>query len=589
MWRNASESGGQLLIPREKLAQHRRSLTDDEEAQAVEKPPLGHPYVQEQPNSSPQSSTLAIEAQLAKNTSIFTWQNLTYTVKNPSGPRVLLDNVHGWVKPGMLGALMGASGAGKTTLLDVLAQRKTEGKIEGSILVDGRPLPISFQRSAGYCEQQDVHEPYATVREALGFSALLRQSSDTPEPEKLRYVDIIIDLLELEDIADTLIGKPNAGWLNIEQRKRVTIRVELVAKPSILIFLDEPTSGIDGQSAFNIMRFLRKLASQGQAILGSIHQPSPQLFCQFDTLLLLAPGGKTVYFGEIGQNDNTLKEYFGRYGSPCPSHMNPAGHMIDVVSGRASGVDWHRVWLGSPEYQQSMAELDRLIQESVSTQPAANMGSDDDEYATSLWYQTRIVLRRMNIALSRNTNYVNNKIYLHIGLALFNGFSYWMTSDTVNDMHLRMLTIFVFMIVAPGVVKQLQPLFIERRNMYDARKEKARMYSWKAFVTALIVSEFPYLCVCGVLYFLCWYYAVEFPAASDKAGATLFVVVLYGFSYTGIGQFIAAYSPNAVFAALVNLFWLELLSPFVEFWSHMIRLFRSGGIGCTTSIPPLTW
>jgi ABC-type multidrug transport system ATPase subunit len=175
-----------------------------------------------------------------RNTSVFTWRNLSYVVKTPSGDRTLLDNVHGYVKPGMLGALMGSSGAGKTTLLDVLAQRKTDGTIHGEILVDGRPLPVSFQRSAGYCEQLDVHEPFATVREALEFSALLRQSRDTPREEKLAYVDTIIDLLELHDLEHTLIGRIGAG-LSVEQRKRVTIGVELVSKPSILIFLDEPT------------------------------------------------------------------------------------------------------------------------------------------------------------------------------------------------------------------------------------------------------------------------------------------------------------------------------------------------------------
>lgn len=93
------------------------------------------------------------DAQLIKNTSVFTWRNLRYTVNVPGGTRLLLDNVNGFIKPGTLGALMGSSGAGKTTLLDVLAQRKTEGTIEGEVHVDGRPLPVAFQRSAGYCEQ----------------------------------------------------------------------------------------------------------------------------------------------------------------------------------------------------------------------------------------------------------------------------------------------------------------------------------------------------------------------------------------------------------------------------------------------------
>jgi len=157
--------------------------------------------------------------------STFTWNNLDYYVPFHGEKKQLLDKVFGFVKPGNLVALMGASGAGKTTwvtlrvlhhsnsannghcrLLDVLAQRKDSGEIVGSILIDGRPQGISFQRTTGYCEQLDVHEKTATVREALVFSALLRQPSDVPYDEKINYVDHIINLLELSDISDALIG-----------------------------------------------------------------------------------------------------------------------------------------------------------------------------------------------------------------------------------------------------------------------------------------------------------------------------------------------------------------------------------------------
>jgi ATP-binding cassette subfamily G (WHITE) protein 2 (SNQ2) len=195
-------------------------------------------------------------------------------------------------QPGTLTALMGASGAGKTTLLDVLALRKDEGVVEGEIKVDGRPLGKSFKRTTGYVSQVDLHEPHQTVREALIFSALLRQPAEVPEEEKIAYVDTVIELLELTDIQNALIGENNVG-LGVEQRKRVTIAVELVAKP-VLLFLDEPTSGLDGQSSFNILRFLRKLADNGQSMLVTIHQPSALLFDQFDRLLLLAKGGHTV-------------------------------------------------------------------------------------------------------------------------------------------------------------------------------------------------------------------------------------------------------------------------------------------------------
>ncbi|KAL9602839.1 MAG: hypothetical protein Q9219_001534 [cf. Caloplaca sp. 3 TL-2023] len=576
-WKETSGKSGYLVIPRENTGKNEQLLekVDDLESQDKDRTATGAKLA---PLNSSTSSMdeKTIENQLISNTSVFTWKNLTYTVKTPSGDRVLLDNVQGWVKPGMLGALMGSSGAGKTTLLDVLAQRKTEGTITGSILVDGRPLSVSFQRSAGYCEQLDIHEPTATVREALEFSAMLRQSRDTPKEEKLKYVDTIVNLLEMQDIEHTLVGRTGAG-LSVEQRKRLTIGVELVAKPSILIFLDEPTSGLDGQAAFNTLRFLRKLAAVGQAVLVTIHQPSALLFKEFDTLLLLARGGKTVYFGDIGEEASTLKEYFARYGAPCPPDANPAEHMIDVVSGSASqGKDWNQVWLESPEYKSVTNEVDHIIKEAASKPPGTS--DDGHEFAMPLWQQIKLVTNRMNVALYRNTEYINNKFALHIGSALFNGFTFWKIGSSVQELQLKLFTIFNFIFVAPGVINQLQPLFIDRRDIYEVREKKSKMYSWIAFVTGLIVSEVPYLCICAVLYFAPWYYTVGFPTDSNKAGAVFFVMLFYEFIYTGIGQFIAAYAPNAVFASLVNPVVITVLVAFCgvlvpynslqEFWRY---------------------
>ena len=436
-WKPAGGKSGYLLIPREYAKQNQHNLAKDEEAQNSNADPVNEKS--SQPQSS-ESTDKEVENNLIRNTSVFTWKNLTYKVNTPGGERTLLNDVQGWVKPGQLGALMGSSGAGKTTLLDVLAQRKTEGTLQGSVMVDGRPLGVSFQRSAGYCEQVDVHEPLATVREALEFSALLRQDRNVPDKEKLAYVDTIISLLEMRDIENTLIGTSGAG-LSVEQRKRLTIGVELVSKPRILIFLDEPTSGLDGQAAFNIVRFLRKLADVGQAVLVTIHQPSAQLFLQFDTLLLLAKGGNTVYFGDIGENASTLKAYFERNGRPCPKEANPAEHMIDVVSGKGSKAkNWPKIWLESSEHEKNTQELDRIISDAAGKEPATD--DDENEFATSQWTQTKIVTKRMSTSLWRNTDYINNKVALHIGAALFNGFTYWMIDDSVGALQLRLFTVF---------------------------------------------------------------------------------------------------------------------------------------------------
>ncbi|KAJ1936557.1 ATP-binding cassette transporter snq2, partial [Linderina macrospora] len=238
------------------------------------------------------------EEQILKGTA-FTWKNVNYTVPVKGGERQLLDDISGYVKPGTMTALMGSSGAGKTTLLDALSQRKTIGKLDGDILMNGAKQTASFRRITGYAEQLDVHNPHSTVREALHFSAYLRQPASVSDEQKNADVEHVILLLGLSDIANCIVGESESGeGISLEQRKRLTIGVELVAKPKIL-FLDEPTSGLDAQASFTIITFLRRLAAEGQTILCTIHQPSSMLFQQFDRLLLLCRGGRTVYFGNL--------------------------------------------------------------------------------------------------------------------------------------------------------------------------------------------------------------------------------------------------------------------------------------------------
>lgn len=213
---------------------------------------------------------------------MFTWKDVEYTVPYQGGERKLLNKVNGYAKPGVMIALVGASGAGKSTLLNTLSQRQTTGVVSGEMFVDGKDLGKAFQRGTGFCEQMDLHDGTATIREALEFSAILRQDSKIPRQEKLDYVNKIIDLLELQDVQDALVSS-----LGVEQKKRVTIGVELAAKPSLLLFLDEPTSGLDSNSAYSIVTFLKKLAAAGQAIVCTIHQPSSVLIQQFDMILAL--------------------------------------------------------------------------------------------------------------------------------------------------------------------------------------------------------------------------------------------------------------------------------------------------------------
>jgi ABC-type multidrug transport system ATPase subunit/ABC-type multidrug transport system permease subunit len=377
---------------------------------------------------------------LQRQTSVFHWNNVSYEVKVKGETRQILNNVDGWVKPGTLTALMGVSGAGKTTLLDCLADRTSMGVITGEMLVDGNPRDTSFQRKTGYVQQQDLHLQTTTVREALNFSAVLRQPAHVPRAEKLAYVDEVIKLLEMEEYADAVIGVPGEG-LNVEQRKRLTIGVELAAKPPLLLFVDEPTSGLDSQTSWAILDLLEKLTKSGQAILCTIHQPSAMLFQRFDRLLFLAKGGKTVYFGDIGKNSKTMTSYFERNsGVPCPEEANPAEWMLEVIGaapGSTSDVDWHQAWRDSPEYAGVQGELQRLKADVKESTPVSNDPGSYREFAAPFSQQLVQVTHRVFQQYWRTPSYIYSKAALCVLVALFIGFVFFKAPNTQQGMQNR--------------------------------------------------------------------------------------------------------------------------------------------------------
>lgn len=212
-----------------------------------------------------------------------------------------------------------------------------------------------------------------------------------------------------------------SAGLNVEQRKRLTIGVELAAKPQLLLFLDEPTSGLDSQTSWAICDLMEKLTRSGQAILCTIHQPSAMLFQRFDRLLFLAKGGKTVYFGEVGENSSVLTEYFQRNGaSPCPPDANPAEWMLEVIGaapGSTTDIDWHQVWRNSPELVEVHRELATLKEERP--KQAAPAASPDDngsyeEFAAPFGEQFREVLWRVFQQYWRTPSYIYSKFTLCI-------------------------------------------------------------------------------------------------------------------------------------------------------------------------------
>ena len=415
---------------------------------------------------------------------------------------------------------MGASGAGKTTLLDCLAERVTMGVITGDVLVNGRPRDQSFPRSIGYCQQQDLHLKTSTVRESLRFSAYLRQPADVSIEEKNQYVEDVIKILEMEAYADAVVGVAGEG-LNVEQRKRLTIGVELTAKPKLLVFLDEPTSGLDSQTAWSICQLMKKLADHGQAILCTIHQPSAILMQEFDRLLFMQRGGRTVYFGDLGKGCQTMIDYFERNGShPCPADANPAEWMLEVVGaapGSHANQDYHEVWRNSAEYKAVQEELDWMAQELPKKQ-VEESAADQREFATSVPYQAKIVSIRLFEQYWRSPEYLWSKFILTIFNQLFIGFTFFKADTSLQGLQNQMLSIFMFVCIFNPILQQYLPSFVQQRDLYEARERPSRTFSWKAFIFSQIVVEVPWNLLAGTLAFFIYYYPIGFYANASAAG-----------------------------------------------------------------------
>ncbi|CAK7237902.1 hypothetical protein SEUCBS140593_010191 [Sporothrix eucalyptigena] len=538
-------------------------------------------------------------AHLPKQTDILMWKGLQYDIPVKEGTRRLLDDVNGWVKPGTLTALMGVSGAGKTTLLDVLAQRVSIGVVSGDILINGKMPTSSFPRRTGYVQQQDLHLETTTVREALRFSAILRQPRITPKTEKYAYVEEVIKMLGMEDFAEAVVGSLGEG-LNVEQRKLLSIGVELAAKPTLLIFLDEPTSGLDSQSSWTICNFLRKLADSGQAVLATIHQPSALLFQTFDRLLFLAKGGRTVYFGDIGERSKILLDYFIRTGArPCDEMENPAEYILEMVSGDgAVGVDWVESWKNSPERAEVLTELGRLYK--LADKPSDNnLEVEKDmerEFALPFYLQFYYVATRAYQQYFRQPEYIYSKFILGIVTSLFIGFSFWKADNSMQGFQNALFSIFLLCTIFSTLVNQIMPKFVVQRSLYEVREKPSRVYSWQAFILSQVVVEIPWQILLGICAYASFYYSV-FGAntPSESQGLVLIFIVQFYMYAASMAQMVVAAIPDPALGAMLAIFMFGLSfifngvmqppSALPGFWIFMYRVspftYYIGGISGT--------
>eukprot|EP00246_Nothoceros_aenigmaticus_P017929 TRINITY_DN90_c0_g2_i1.p1 TRINITY_DN90_c0_g2~~TRINITY_DN90_c0_g2_i1.p1 ORF type:complete len:1193 (+),score=203.08 TRINITY_DN90_c0_g2_i1:284-3580(+) len=492
------------------------------------------------------------------------FQNLNYYVDMPAEMREqgvtedklqLLRDVNGAFRPGVLTALVGVSGAGKTTLMDVLAGRKTGGYIEGTINISGYPKQQgTFARISGYCEQDDIHSPQVTVYESLVYSAWLRLASDIDPQTRLMFVEEVLDLVELQPLRDALVGLPGINGLSIEQRKRLTVAVELVANPSI-IFMDEPTSGLDARAAAIVMRTVRNTVDTGRTVVCTIHQPSIDIFEAFDELLLMKRGGQVVYAGPLGRRSHKLVEYFQALDgvTPIPEGYNPATWMLEVTSTSReirSGVDFAQIYRESALFR-SNEELIEQLKKPVE-------GSKDlyfpTQYAQSFWTQCQACLWKQHKSYWRNPHYNVIRLFFTIVCAILFGTIFWDLgqkrgnfqdlSNVIGAMYAAVLFIGI------NNANTVQPVVgVERTVFY--RERAAGMYSALPYAFGQVVIEVPYVLVQTLTYGFIVYSMINFEWTAAKFLWFTFLMFLTLLYMTYYGMMNVALTPNHQIASIV--------------------------------------
>ncbi|KAI0380573.1 P-loop containing nucleoside triphosphate hydrolase protein [Hypomontagnella monticulosa] len=517
--------------------------------------------------------------------SLLHWSGVSYDIKG----HTIVRNSNGWLQPGTLTALMGAKGAGKTTLLNVLADRFTTGTVTGSISVDGFPRTTNYQRKVGYVQQDDIHLATTTVREALVFSALLRQSKSKSRKEKLAYVEEILELMDMQWYADAVVGVPGEG-LNLEQRKRLTIAVELVAQPELLLLLDEPTSGLSSQAAWSLCTVLRRLADNGQTILCAIYEPSPQILAMFDRLLLLGSGGNTLYFGDVGQDASIVNNYLENSGAPQrhPGE-NPAKWVLGVTSGNldSSQGDWAQRWEASSQNQEVLNQLNTWkTNSSNATQRAVN---PEKAYATSYLGQTFLVTKRTFLDQWRSPAYLFAKLVISVATALINGFSFFRVTLDQQAITGIISSMFYVTYLASHIFSTVVPYTQRGIALFTARERGSRMYSWVSFLCANVFVEACWQTLLGVLVYLCWYYPTglqrngnAYLGTAQRGGLTFVCIWLFLLWASTLSQALAAgiQSTEIVMTIGTFLYWLALLNCgflmppayLTKFWIFMYRV-----------------
>ncbi|XP_045534774.1 ATP-binding cassette sub-family G member 1 [Papilio machaon] len=441
------------------------------------------------------------------------FQDLTYTVKNGKVSKLILRGINGEFKSGQLTAILGPSGAGKSTLLNVLAGYRVNGA-SGIISTNGQQRDLrQFRKLSRYIMQEDLLQPLITVREAMAMAADLKLGSDMTAHRKAVIVEEILHLLRLDKATDTSSERLSGG-----ERKRLSIALELLNNPPV-IFLDEPTTGLDDVASSTCVSLLKRVARGGRTVVCSLHTPSARLFSVFDHVYVVADG-RCAYQGTATGVVPFLKELQ----LPCPKTYNPADFVIEVSSGEYGSHVERMVTAvenGRCQRWREHQVEDQYEEMEIEQLNAGGVQDHTYRYESTPSTQFTVLLKRMLLQSVRNRDY----LWLRVGMHLFLGFIIGMLFCQIGYDASKTIFNFGFCyacIIAMLYVPMMPILLAFPKEVQLIKREYFnRWYGLKPYYAALIVSRTP-----ATIFFSLIYLAIVYPLTSQPMEATRIVMFI---------------------------------------------------------------
>ncbi|KAH1141180.1 hypothetical protein AAZX31_12G019400 [Glycine max] len=455
------------------------------------------------------------------------WEDLTVVVPNFGNghTRRLLDGLSGFAEPNRIMAIMGPSGSGKSTLLDALAGRLSRNVImSGNVLLNGKKRRLDYGVVA-YVTQEDIVLGTLTVRETISYSANLRLPSSMTKEEVNGIIEGTIMEMGLQDCGDRLIGNWHLRGISGGEKKRLSIALEILTRPSLL-FLDEPTSGLDSASAYFVAQTLRNLGHDGKTVISSIHQPSSEVFALFDDLFLLS-GGQTIYFGPAKK----AVEFFAKAGFPCPSRRNPSDHFLRCINSDFDAVTTtmmacQRVHeemsittgsLSTAAIKATLIEKYRWSEHATTARARIKEISSIEGHEfesksnceAKWWKQLSTLTRRSFVNMSRDVGYYWIRITIYVALSLSVGTIFYEVGSSYRAIFARgacgafISGFMTFMSIGgfPSFIEEMKVFYKERLNGY---------YGVGVYILSNFLSSFPFVAVMSIATGTITYYMVRF-------------------------------------------------------------------------------